>query len=1168
MTQAVDEEEVFRAKFVRKKETLRFVNPAVEAQYCSFHFEKTKGVVFVALILIFFVYAPFAVIDLFSQVGEPTRELQFGIRLTALLYVGMCAVLVARKDLFPFVSVQKFISFGTCVLMASVSTTEAMKGVEYRETSVDRGSYVVYFGVYLVLGLFLQYARYFWIVGLAVAIASTAVESQSNDVLTPERQLLLVLPLAVAHLIGLYLLASVDRHQRKAFAELQLVSKRNKLVVVEKRKATLLLRNLLPGTVAERIQLGETVADSHPHVSVMFIDIVNFDEITRQMDPLKVVEMLSYYFVIIDIVIEEAGLEKIKTFGSSYMAVGGLLEQSTGNPSRAAVDAGVRIFRRLPEIISKLGPQLQLQVGVDTGSIVAGVIGKTKFLFDCWGDTCNYAHRMMTNSLINRICISEATHAQLGGEFTCVERPPINIKGVGLRATYLVDMDMPATSSFDGSSRSLADQLDSIGLGPTRNSKRHKLPPVLAGMMRNPSMSGLAPIEVTDNNDLATTQEALALDKAIFARNSTSPTAAMARRSSQLLKAGLLNSSSGNKMVMSALSINTYSPESSQASLRPASRQSARSTRSGRSNHRVPGPSAQSAPSPIPEESSRAPSRADKENGFFAPPPEASAPAEPEPELEAVDIDTRLQKSFDELVLSPTSKEAGSGTMIQEFGSFTGSGKVPEAFLAAAEKLEEVSHTMPESFRPHVPQPSGSTIASAFGGGAGGGGGDHRPLSRMPSSVAMSQQPDDSARSGVLRRLLASSVPLTSEQYQQFQADMTKRAFSFRTLRVLYFPFGVAMLLFGAYEAAFFPSIALEMWIVRYGGLLPVYVGLLYLSSRRAPETNKRMAKFFVSWLGASILALRVLIGKEYDPTPLDLEFFVYLMFVFAMRISLGSTASILCTVSLGYVVLGALMASPNVTRLAMHTVVVLILGCYGNWMVSYMESRLWVVASTAQDRATVLRQERENAEFLLYNVLPKSVVKDRDFVAKTYAGCSVLFADFVSFTEVSRTMSPLHLVMMLNELFGSFDTMAQELQVEKIKTIGDAYLAVGGLPDPHENAAVAAVELAKAMLGTVAEYNKHADFQLHIRIGIATGDVVAGIIGGKSRTSFDCWSSTLVRAMALEGKAKVDGVLIDDATLRKLPSMAQWEPAEGHAYRWCPPQEPLEGARVPGAVC
>ncbi len=177
-------------------------------------------------------------------------------------------------------------------------------------------------------------------------------------------------------------------------------------------------------------------------------------------------------------------------------------------------------------------------------------------------------------------------------------------------------------------------------------------------------------------------------------------------------------------------------------------------------------------------------------------------------------------------------------------------------------------------------------------------------------------------------------------------------------------------------------------------------------------------------------------------------------------------------------------------------------------------------------------------SEKLLSNVLPASIVEQlksgKILIAEAYPDVSVVFADIVNFNELSATYPPETVVEILNELFSHFDDLTEKWGIEKIKTIGDAYMAVAGVPEHRSNHARVAAELALEMLDFVANYNKEQHARYDIRIGISSGPVVAGVIG-KKKLSYDVWGETVNLASRMESEGEDNRIQVSESSYEYL---------------------------------
>ncbi len=184
------------------------------------------------------------------------------------------------------------------------------------------------------------------------------------------------------------------------------------------------------------------------------------------------------------------------------------------------------------------------------------------------------------------------------------------------------------------------------------------------------------------------------------------------------------------------------------------------------------------------------------------------------------------------------------------------------------------------------------------------------------------------------------------------------------------------------------------------------------------------------------------------------------------------------------------------------------------------------------------LNEEQEKSERLLLNILPKAIAErlkqGETTIADSFSDVTVMFADLVGFTKLSSHLSPAELVELLNRIFSAFDELADRYGLEKIKTIGDAYMVVGGLPTPTENHAEAIASMAIDIQAAIAKMRTKGGQQLSIRIGINSGPVEAGVIGTKKFT-YDLWGDTVNIASRMESLGVPGGIQVTVATYERL---------------------------------
>jgi class 3 adenylate cyclase/CHASE3 domain sensor protein len=199
-----------------------------------------------------------------------------------------------------------------------------------------------------------------------------------------------------------------------------------------------LLLNILPGPIADRLKGGEEpIADYFPEVTVLFADIVGFTAMSEKISPDDLVKLLNHLFSAFDDSAQDLEIEKIKTIGDCYMAVAGLTNEADGSPT-AMVKMAFKMLRSVELMNSELGTSLSIRIGINCGPVIAGVIGKSKFIYDLWGDTVNLASRMESHGVAGRIHASEAIYEQVKDHFDVEKRGVINVKGKGEMTTYLI----------------------------------------------------------------------------------------------------------------------------------------------------------------------------------------------------------------------------------------------------------------------------------------------------------------------------------------------------------------------------------------------------------------------------------------------------------------------------------------------------------------------------------------------------------------------------------------------------------------------------------------------------------------------------------------------------------------------------------------------------------
>lgn len=209
---------------------------------------------------------------------------------------------------------------------------------------------------------------------------------------------------------------------------------------VANEKVESLLLNILPENIARELaeNPNKTISKTYPNATVLFADIVGFTQMSDKMTAEETVLMLNKMTILFDDRAKRAGVEKIKTIGDAYMAAAGLTEDDSDD----GVELMIRFARGMIEDVEQVGREmgipLKIRIGINSGELVAGVIGKTKFIYDVWGDTVNIASRMESTGDPMRIHLSEAAYSRISSSYPGLCSVPVDVKGKGMMNGYFL----------------------------------------------------------------------------------------------------------------------------------------------------------------------------------------------------------------------------------------------------------------------------------------------------------------------------------------------------------------------------------------------------------------------------------------------------------------------------------------------------------------------------------------------------------------------------------------------------------------------------------------------------------------------------------------------------------------------------------------------------------
>ncbi|MGB3401893.1 MAG: adenylate/guanylate cyclase domain-containing protein [Microcoleaceae cyanobacterium] len=261
---------------------------------------------------------------------------------------------------------------------------------------------------------------------------------------------LLLVGLSILALSGLGLVISRLRRtskelEQKVFERTAELQESNSKLTDEQEKSEQLLLSILPETIAQRLKDGERqIADGFTEATILFADIVGFTILSAQVEPEELVRMLNEIFSAFDTLCDRYNLEKIKTIGDAYMVVGGL-----PNPCKNHADLIAEMALAMQTEVTlfnvRHNTEINIRIGINTGPVVAGVIGKKKFIYDLWGDAVNTASRMESHGIAGEIQVTETVYEALKNQFIFEDRGLIPVKGKGKMNTYWLKAKQPAS---------------------------------------------------------------------------------------------------------------------------------------------------------------------------------------------------------------------------------------------------------------------------------------------------------------------------------------------------------------------------------------------------------------------------------------------------------------------------------------------------------------------------------------------------------------------------------------------------------------------------------------------------------------------------------------------------------------------------------------------------
>lgn len=366
--------------------------------------------------------------------------------------------------------------------------------------------------------------------------------------------------------------------------------------------------------------------------------------------------------------------------------------------------------------------------------------------------------------------------------------------------------------------------------------------------------------------------------------------------------------------------------------------------------------------------------------------------------------------------------------------------------------------------------------------------------------------------------------------------------------------------LFGVLDFALVtvPSAQKEMlWLRFVLGLPPLIIACGFALAPRMKYVFSKLVVLMPLWCGMVILLMMVRVTSSVDNAFVGLILTCATIYVFVPLPLVVKTSASLVLLA-GYLLVAITLQTTNVFLLLNNGFFLgtaNVLGFIGAANSEYLSRQEFCLVAA-------LEQEKQRSEELLYNTLPPPIAErlkhTSEPIADSFSTVTVLFADLVHFTGLTADIEPEKLIALLNRIFTAFDALSLRYKVEKIKTIGDSYLAAAGLgatPLQGEDGAISVARLALEMQKTIRQIAEESGYALQLRIGIHTGPVIAGVIG-QHRFVYDLWGDTVNVASRVESQGVAEAIHVTLATARYLAPHFTLEAQGEQALRGVAPQE------------
>ena len=411
--------------------TATFADRGLEAQYAHASFERTtRPITRFTVTLSAVIFLSYGVHDAFIMPAALLHEawaIRYGLSVPMLAVVLplMWTRFYARWHRPALL----FFAFTICAVVLSLGAIAdgqaAALQTSWAPLFVVLGPFIARFNVAYQLAYAILTVVFYNVLTLALGHQSVVVPVSIN------------MAILSMGLIGVLVARQMEQQAREVFVQGRTIQAQMEALDAEKQKSDALLLNVLPAAIAERLKVeNRPIADGFQDVSVLFADIVGFTRLSERLSPEALVGRLNELFSAFDDLLDRFRLEKIKTIGDAYMVVGGL--NGGKDHALALAELALDMLARISELSEEFHEDFSVRIGINTGPVVGGVIGKKKFIYDVWGDTVNIASRMESTGSPGSVHVSHETYLRIQDSYVFEDRGEIEVKGKGKMRTWLI----------------------------------------------------------------------------------------------------------------------------------------------------------------------------------------------------------------------------------------------------------------------------------------------------------------------------------------------------------------------------------------------------------------------------------------------------------------------------------------------------------------------------------------------------------------------------------------------------------------------------------------------------------------------------------------------------------------------------------------------------------